>query len=152
MTLLCRCTYACPPPFQPMNSVTLLSVIALFCRWVFALTNHDKAINCWPPTNTKHGSLRGRGLTHLGSERARRTRGLWFWHILPSSAKLDLTRCKETAEKPRACQLPPPAGGSDNWEQLVGSQEQETTMRHISRYKLHEVLLISHLFNSKPLL
>lgn len=27
------------------------------------------------------------------------------------------------AEKPRVCQLPLPAKGRDNWEQLVGSQE-----------------------------
>lgn len=114
-------------------------MIALFRRWVFSLTNHDKAINCWPSTNAMRWamSLWGRGLTHLGSETAWRKIGLWFWHILPSSAKLDLTRCKEMAEKPRACQLPLPGEGRDNWEQLVGSQEQEKHQKaHLPAYRL----------------
>lgn len=29
------------------------------------------------------------------------------------------------AKKPRACRLPLPADGGDNWEQLVDSQEKE---------------------------
>lgn len=41
------------------------------------------------------------------------------------------------AEKPRACQLPLPAEGRDNREQLVGSQEQEKHHKaHLPAYWL----------------
>lgn len=112
-----------PPLLQPINTLTLLEVITLYTG--FFLTDHTRANNSWPPTSTMWwaASLWQQCLTHLGDQTAQKNRGLRFWHVLPSSAKPDLTWCKVMAKKPRTHQLNVPSQSRGDSERQVGTSD-----------------------------
>lgn len=127
----CTLTFGCPPLLQPINTLTLLEVITL-CRGFF-LTDHTRANNSWPQSSAMWwaASLWQQRLTHLGGQAAQKKKGLRFWHVLPSSAKPDLTWCKAMAEKPRTHQLKVPTRGRGDSERQVDMKD---TTRRSSRH------------------